>query len=180
MKREENQTIEYKASWHDKYLEWICGYAERRGSGLGKIIDAYALSPANPRNVGPSFVSDTFFTVILPNLAYGLSTEELVAFATPNSHTPNSRTPNSRTPNSRPVGGRGLIRLLRALITERGSSELLALLGLKSKGDLYSRFLLPSLQQGLIEYTIPGKPNSRLQKYRLTAKGRDAIIRNRP
>jgi hypothetical protein len=25
---------------------------------------------------------------------------------------------------------------------------------------------------GLLEYTIPGKPNSRLQKYRLTEKGR--------
>ena len=150
-------------------------YAERRGSGLGKIIDAYALSSVNPRNVKPSFVSDTFFTVILPNLAYGLSKEKLVAFATPNSRTPNSRTPNSHTPNSRPVG-RGLVRLLRALRTERGSAELVSLLGIKNRTDLYTRFLLPSLQQGLIEYTIPGKPNSRLQKYRLTAKGRDAIV----
>ena len=104
----------------------------------------------------------------------------IVAFATPNSRTPNSRTPNSRTPNShtpnsRPVG-RGLVRLLRALRTERGSAELVSLLGIKNRTDLYTRFLLPSLQQGLIEYTIPGKPNSRLQKYRLTAKGRDAIV----
>ncbi len=28
MKREENQTVEYKESWHEKYLEWICGYAK--------------------------------------------------------------------------------------------------------------------------------------------------------
>jgi hypothetical protein len=27
MKRDENQHVEYKVSWHDKYLEWICGYA---------------------------------------------------------------------------------------------------------------------------------------------------------
>ena len=27
MKRDENQNVEYKESWHDKYLEWICGYA---------------------------------------------------------------------------------------------------------------------------------------------------------
>jgi len=27
MKRDENQNVEYKESWYDKYLEWICGYA---------------------------------------------------------------------------------------------------------------------------------------------------------
>ena len=27
MKRDENQNVEYKESWHDKYFEWICGYA---------------------------------------------------------------------------------------------------------------------------------------------------------
>ena len=27
MKRDEKQEVEYKESWHDKYFEWICGYA---------------------------------------------------------------------------------------------------------------------------------------------------------
>ena len=66
-------------------------------------------------------------------------------------------------------------RILLALDVERGSSDLLIILGLKSKGDLYMRFLLPAMQQGLIEYTIPNKPNSRLQKYRITAKGRKEL-----
>ncbi|MCC8174664.1 MAG: putative DNA binding domain-containing protein [Odoribacter sp.] len=30
----EKQNIEYKSSWHDKYLEWICGFANAQG---GKI-----------------------------------------------------------------------------------------------------------------------------------------------
>ena len=34
MKREENQTIEYKESWHDKYLAWICGYANAQGGTI--------------------------------------------------------------------------------------------------------------------------------------------------
>jgi len=27
MKRDENQNVEYRESWHDKCLEWICGFA---------------------------------------------------------------------------------------------------------------------------------------------------------
>lgn len=30
MKRDENQNVEYKESWHDKHLEWICGYANAK------------------------------------------------------------------------------------------------------------------------------------------------------
>jgi ATP-dependent DNA helicase RecG len=39
------------------------------------------------------------------------------------------------------------------------------------------RKALPDMREaGLIQYTIPEKPNSRLQKYRLTDKGR-ALLR---
>ena len=30
MKRDENQNVEYKESWHEKYLEWICGYTNAK------------------------------------------------------------------------------------------------------------------------------------------------------
>ena len=183
-------------------------YAERRGSGIGKILDAYALPLSNPCGRMPSFVSDTFFRTVLPNLTYGLTKEELVAFAekgcVPNSHprqvnrtsrphkstaqvVPKQSTPNSRprtvdpkqpAPNSRRKTDRGIRRVLLALDIERGSSDLLTILGLRSKGDLYMRFLLPAMQQRFIEYTIPGKPNSRLQKYRLTDKGREELLRS--
>ena len=32
MKRDENQNVEYKESWYDKYIEWICGYANDRAA----------------------------------------------------------------------------------------------------------------------------------------------------
>ena len=34
----EHQTIEYKESWHDEFLEWICGYANAYGGTLLVIL----------------------------------------------------------------------------------------------------------------------------------------------
>ena len=47
-----------------------------------------------------------------------------------------------------------------------------AKVNLKGQANFRDRYLEPALEAGLIEMTIPGKPRSRLQKYRLTAKGR--------
>ena len=30
----ENQNIEYKESWNDKYLQWICGFANAQGGRI--------------------------------------------------------------------------------------------------------------------------------------------------
>jgi predicted HTH transcriptional regulator len=38
-----------------------------------------------------------------------------------------------------------------------------------------NNYLHPAMEQGLIEYTLPDKPNSRLQKYRLTPKGQQLL-----
>ncbi len=46
-------------------------------------------------------------------------------------------------------------------------SELVAALGLSDRKSFRERYLLPALEGGLIEMTIPEKPNSRLQKHRL-------------
>jgi DNA-binding PadR family transcriptional regulator len=56
--------------------------------------------------------------------------------------------------------------------TPLSSAEIASSLGhAKPSGNL--RKALPRVRMGgLLEYTIPGKTNSRLQRYRLTAKGR--------
>ncbi len=48
-------------------------------------------------------------------------------------------------------------------------------LGLKDRKSFRERYLGPALEDGLIEMTRPAKPRSRLQKYRLTEKGRQLL-----
>ena len=35
--RRVTQTIEFKQSWHEEYLKWICGFAIAQGGKLVKI-----------------------------------------------------------------------------------------------------------------------------------------------
>jgi hypothetical protein len=44
-------------------------------------------------------------------------------------------------------------------------------LRLSNKKNFLENYLRPSISMGLVEMTIPDKPNRRLQKYRLTKKG---------
>lgn len=54
-------------------------------------------------------------------------------------------------------------------------SEIAKALG-KTKPTRYLNDLMARLlHEGYVEYTIPGKPNSRLQKYRLTEKGKSVL-----
>lgn len=62
-------------------------------------------------------------------------------------------------------------RLMRVLQTgEMGSSELMQELGIKHRTFFRQHYLKPALEHNVIELTLPEKPNSRLQKYRLKTK----------
>ncbi len=65
-----------------------------------------------------------------------------------------------------------LHRLLRVIgVHEWAPSEIQRRLSLKHRPTFRENYLRPALQQQLVEMTIPEKPGSRLQKYRLTARG---------
>lgn len=51
-------------------------------------------------------------------------------------------------------------------------AELKEALGLSSDENFRLRYIVPALDAGLIERTIPDKPRSRFQRYRLSEKGR--------
>ena len=48
-------------------------------------------------------------------------------------------------------------------------------LNLKHEDHFRETYLLPALQAGLIEMTIPDKPRSSKQRYRLTTAGREYL-----
>jgi len=71
-------------------------------------------------------------------------------------------------------------RLLQALVGEMSREVLQSTLGLQDRKSFRARYLRPALAEGLIEMTLPEKPNSRLQKYRLTDQGRRWLqVRNK-
>lgn len=64
------------------------------------------------------------------------------------------------------------IRNLLAVVNgEMKRKEIQSALGLKHEDHFRQAYLLPALKAGLIEMTIPDKPRSGNQQYRLTKKG---------
>ncbi len=66
-------------------------------------------------------------------------------------------------------------RLIRTIFGEMSRGELQHVLNLKHRDSFVENYLQPALTAGLIEMTIPNKPTSRNQKYRLTTKGQAVL-----
>ena len=64
-----------------------------------------------------------------------------------------------------------VLSLLKVTLEERSRKELMGAMGLTGRDNFEKLYLRPALYAKLIEMTIPDKPNSPLQKYRLTVKG---------
>jgi hypothetical protein len=62
-------------------------------------------------------------------------------------------------------------KLLLAVSEEMTRGEMQKAMNLSDRENFRKEYLLPVLKQGLMEMTIPDKPKSRNQRYRLTSKG---------
>ncbi len=54
IKSRESQNVEYKSSWHDEYLKWICGFANAQGAVMYFGVD----NASRPRNLN---IANAFF-----------------------------------------------------------------------------------------------------------------------
>jgi len=66
-------------------------------------------------------------------------------------------------------------RLIRVLQGEMTRGDLMAALNLKDRMHFINEYLAPALNAALIEMTIPDKPRSSKQKYRLTLQGKQVL-----
>jgi DNA-binding MarR family transcriptional regulator len=69
------------------------------------------------------------------------------------------------------------IKLLQMLSSrgELGAADLRKAMKLRNAPDFRERYLRPLSRNGYIEFTLPNAKRSKLQKYRLTAKGRECL-----
>jgi ATP-dependent DNA helicase RecG len=135
---------------------YLTKYIERMGTGTGDMIKRC-------RNFGldePEFALTDGFVITIrrkPGIAF-----EAVGGITP-------QVTQQVTPQVTPQ-----VRKLLAIISgEMSRASLMAAMSLKDRMHVAREYLLPALEDGFIEMTIPEKPQSSLQKYRLTQKGRD-------
>ena len=68
------------------------------------------------------------------------------------------------------------VRLMLGILNgEMNRREIMKGLSLREEKHFREHYQQSAMAAGLIEYTLPHKPNSRLQKYRLTPKGHAAL-----
>ena len=125
-------------------------FIEKAGTGIRRIRDeARELDCPEPEFEADSFVTVTF----RPNPAVRAATGD-------------DRVAGEVTPQA---------RLLKALSGEMIRQRLQERLDLRDSQHFHKAYLFPALQAGLIEMTIPDKPRSSKQRYRLTATGREYL-----
>jgi ATP-dependent DNA helicase RecG len=125
---------------------YLTKYIERMGTGVGDMIERC-------RNVGllePEFyLTDGFVTIIRRR------PEQSLKAVTPKS-----------------ALSRDQVVIMEKCVADATLLELMATSGRSDRTKFRQQVINPLLVDGLIEMTIPDKPRSSLQKYRLTEKGR--------
>jgi ATP-dependent DNA helicase RecG len=129
------------------------GIIERWGMGTLNIID-WCSENGNRPPVWSQQSNSVFVTFKPPDLPSDQKTDQVTGEVTGEVH-----------------------QVLHAMKGEMKRQEIQAALGLKHEDHFRKAYLVPTLRAGLIEMTIPDKPRSSKQKYRLTDKSQMVLKR---
>ncbi len=129
---------------------------EHLGSGIPRILDAYGRDAFN--------ISRNFMRLVFP---YSEPIQP--------QHEPAGQ---DRDPVGTKLALSGhQVEILRNCLIERPIADLMKIEGRSDRTKFRDQVLKPLLNAGLLEMTVPDKPRSSKQKYRLTEKGRAVLSR---
>ena len=83
-----------------------------------------------------------------------------------------------RTPEVTPEATPEVLRMVSAIQGEMTRAEIQKKLGLADEKHFREKYQQPGIKLGVIEMTVPDKPQSPLQKYRLTSAGKRLASRD--
>ena len=69
--------------------------------------------------------------------------------------------------------------VMKNLMSNQSITELMVVTGRKNRTKFRDQVLKPLIEAGLVEMTIPHKPQSSKQEYRVTEKGRKMVQRTK-
>lgn len=160
-----------------KALDWA-GYVERSGHGTEFIVErCEAQGLATPQYKPDSAI---FHTIIWRRTTETAVNKE--RSISPTGGVVGGVVAQSGTSQGQVVGTRqgqvvSLFVKITSILADQvlSSGDITAALGKEYYSGHLRRIIKMLLSDGIIEYTIPEKPRSRLQKYRLTEKGRQML-----
>ena len=162
----ESERIEYKASWNpETVLHTLCAFAnDFHNLGGSYVVISVAEENGSPEPLFETDDARSYFLICLPihtrfQLTPQVEDEKTIEIKKENKTTPQD-TPQVLV----------LLGLFENGATEQSKTEMMTVLGLKDDKHFRRHYLLPALNAHYIEMTMPDKPTSRNQKYRLTVR----------
>jgi len=140
---------------------YLTGYIERMGTGTGDMI----------RRCTEAGLPE-------PEFAVGDGFRILIRRASPASRRGTGEATGEVTGEVTDEVTDEVRRLVRVCEGDLSRSKLQERLGLKGEANFRRLYLEPALEAGLLEMTRPDKPQSRLQRYRRSAKGAALLLRD--
>ena len=141
------------------------GFIEKAGTGIQRMREG-ARERGYPE---PAFNTDGFFTVTFTPIQTPVEDRHQVG---------NKKALSGHQDGTKWVLREEELKLLKNLTKESTLVELLTVTGRSDRSKFRKNVLLPLIQDGLIELTIPDKPRSQHQRYRITPVGKDALEEN--